>query len=57
MIDLKLITSIDKQLSKVRQTTIHSNSIFCGLSLMVIMADFYQFEHLCGHKKEYKKSV
>ncbi len=43
MIDLKLLTSIDKELQKVIRLDLHSITIFGRLSLVVLMGDFYQF--------------
>lgn len=48
MIDLKLLTSMDKQLQKARSSDISSISIFGGLSLVVLMGDFYQFAPVTG---------
>lgn len=48
MIDLKLLTSIDKQLQKARGLDISSTSIFGGLSLVVLMEDSYQFASVTG---------
>lgn len=43
IIDLKLFTSIDQQLIKARRISSNSTLVFSGLSLVVLMDDFYQF--------------
>lgn len=48
MIDLKLLTSIDKQLQKAKGSSFHSITVFGGLSLVVLMGDFYQFASVLG---------
>ncbi len=48
MIDLKLLTSIDKQLQKARGSDSHSITVFGGLLLVVLIEDFYQFAPVLG---------
>lgn len=48
MIDLKLLISIDQQLHKVKGLSSHSTTVFGGLSLVVLMGDFYQFSPVLG---------
>ena len=48
MIDLKLLTSIDKQLRKAKGSDISSTSVFGGLPLVVLIGDFYQFAPVTG---------
>ncbi len=48
MIDLKLLTSMDKQLRKAKGTNSHSTTVFGGLPLVVLMGDFYQFAPVLG---------
>ena len=43
MIDLKLLTIIDKQLQKAKSSDTSSTTFFEGLSLVVLIEDFYQF--------------
>ncbi len=48
MIDLKLLTSIDKQLQKARRLDSHLTTVFDRLLLLVLMRDFYQFAPVLG---------
>lgn len=43
MIELKLFTLIHKQPRKVIGKSFHLTTVFDGLSLMVLMGDFYHF--------------
>lgn len=43
MIDLKLLTSIDKQLQKVKRSSSYSTTVFDRLLLIILIRDFYQF--------------
>ena len=43
MIDLKLLTIIDKQMRKAKGSDTSSTTFFGGLLLVVLMGDFYQF--------------
>lgn len=43
MIDLKLLTSIDKHLQKVKRSAVSSITFLGGLLLVMLMRDFYQF--------------
>lgn len=49
MIDLKLLASMDKQLRKVKGTNLHLTTVFGGLSLVVLMRNFYQFAPVLGN--------
>ena len=49
MIDIKLLTAMDKQLRKARGSDFSSTALFGGLPLVVLMGDFYQFALVSGH--------
>lgn len=48
IINLKLFTSINKQLWKAKKSDISSISIFGGLSIIVLIGNFYQFTLVIG---------
>ncbi len=48
MIDLKLLTLIDKQLRKAKRSDLYSTTVFSGLPLVVLIGDLYQFAPVLG---------
>ena len=49
IINLKLLTIMDKQLRKPRGSDFSSTALFGGLPLVVLIGDFYQFAPVSGH--------
>ncbi len=49
MIQLELLTKMDKQLCKVQSANVSSIALFGDLPLIILMGDFYQFAFVSGH--------
>lgn len=65
IIDLKLLTLIDKQLQKAERINSNLTTVFGRLFLVILMENYYQFasvleknlwKHLASQKKVHKKS-
>lgn len=46
---LGLLAIMDKQLRKARGAIVSSTALFSGLSLVILMGDFYQFAPISGY--------